>query len=86
MGLAPGVLIRGDELQLGVIRRIHIHRGDQVTAFDKNPVRCADVSVAGVSIGIRWEEAGKGIHPGARTQGNLTPVDARTICIRASGA
>jgi hypothetical protein len=68
VSLAPGVYLRSYVLSFGVIRRARIHRRVQVVAFHENPVRCASVNVARVVVCSRWEDAGKGIHPGARTQ------------------
>ena len=78
--------MRSDELRFGVIGRTRIHRCVQVASFHKNPVRCAGVRVAGVTICSRWEDAGEGIHPGARTQVSWTCIYARGVSIRASHA
>ena len=48
MGLAPGVLIRRNVLDLGIISRTRIRRRVQVAPFHQEPMRCARVGVAGV--------------------------------------
>jgi len=67
VSLAPRVLMRTIVLNLGVIRRARVQRCVQVAGIDQNPVRCADVSVAGVALwpGTHWKGPGKGIHPRA---------------------
>ena len=50
VSLAPGVLMRSDQLRFAVIGRARIHRGVEVVSFHQNPVRRAVVSVAGVTI------------------------------------
>ena len=74
MSLAPGVLMRSDVLRFGIIRRAGIQRRVQVASLHKNPVRCPAVSVVGVVSCSRGEGAGKGIHPGARTQVILSRI------------
>ena len=65
VGLAPGVFMRAVVLNFEVVRRARVHRCIQVGGIHDNPMRCPGVSVAGVIICSRWEDAGEGIHPGA---------------------
>ena len=86
MSLAPGVFMGSDVLTFGPVGRARIQRCVQIALLHLEPVRRPGMGMARVVVCGRWEGAGKGIYPCARTQPTLGPVVARRVRIGTSHA
>src|SRR4029077_3462345 len=81
MRLTPGVFMRSDILGFGKIRSAGVLRRIQIAARYCDPVRGADVSTAGVTVGRGWVFTCKWVNPGARAYAVLIRIQTGAVRI-----
>src|SRR5262245_45423630 len=81
MRLTPGVFMRGDILGFSKIRGAGVLRRIQITARYCDPVRRADVTMAGMTVGGGRVVARERVNPRARADAGLTRIQAGAVRI-----
>src|SRR5438270_13195228 len=83
MRLAPGVFMWRHILRFGKISRASVLSRIQIAASHRHPVRCASMTMAGVVVRSRRENASKRVHPCARADAGLTRIQTGAVRIGA---